>query len=145
MRAPEVLLACAFAFVASPAPGQDAPRPASTGRAVPLPGPGERGPDAKRYADQVRPFLVRHCLVCHGTEKPKRNFRLDRLSPDFADEPTRERWLAVLKRVEAGEMPPESKPRPPEKEIRALSDWIRGRVEAADAARRGARGRVVLR
>src|SRR5262245_58214871 len=131
MRAPEVLLACAFALVTLPVPGQESSRRA----------PGERGPDAGRYADQVRPFLVRHCLGCHGGEKPKGDFRLDRLAPDFADRPTRERWLAVLKRVEAGEMPPKAKPRPPEKEVLALSNWIRGRSAGAD----NVPGRVVLR
>jgi len=41
-------------------------------------------------------------------------------------------------------MPPKSKPRPAEQEVRALSGWISGRVQAAEAARR-AHGRVVLR
>src|SRR5207237_6855700 len=51
----------------------------------------------------------------------------------------------VLKRVKAGEMPPKTKPRPPQKELLALSDWIGARAEAAVAARRAAEGRVVLR
>src|SRR5262245_63679841 len=89
----------------------------SVGRADP-PAPPPATPDRKHYDEQVRPFLARHCLECHGTEKPKGDFRLDRLPPDFADEAARERWLAVLKRVRAGEMPPKSKPRPPEDEVR---------------------------
>src|SRR3954467_14718964 len=88
-------------------------------------------PEAKRYDDQVRPFLVRHCLGCHATDKPKGDFRLDRLSPDFTDRASRDGWLNVLKRVEPGEMPPPSKCRPPEKEVRALADWIRGRLGTA--------------
>src|SRR6266850_7989334 len=34
----------------------------------------------------VRPVLVAHCFGCHSKdlEKPKGDFRLDRLSPDFA-------------------------------------------------------------
>src|SRR5438034_1630419 len=94
----------------------------------------------KPYDDQVRPFLVRHCLECHGVEKPKGDLRLDRLSLDFADKASLERWRAVLRRVTAGEMPPKSKPRPPEKEVRALADWIRGQAQAAEAARRAAQG-----
>jgi hypothetical protein len=70
--------------------------------------------------------------------------RLDRLSPDFADESNREKWLNVLKRVQAGEMPPESKPRPSPKDILQLSDWITAQAEAAGAAGR-AQGRVALR
>jgi hypothetical protein len=74
----------------------------------------------------------------------KGDLRLDRLSADFADETNRGRWLAVLKRLKAGEMPPRSKPRPPEDEVRALSDWISARAAAAQATRQ-VQGRVVLR
>src|SRR5438034_4827829 len=94
----------------------------------------------KPYDDQVRPFLVRHCLECHGVEKPKGDLRLDQLALDFADPASRERWLTVRKRLQAGEMPPKSKPRPPEKEVKALSDWISAKAEAANAVRR-AQGR----
>src|SRR5262249_13446083 len=67
------------------------------------------------------------------------------LGTDFADDAVRGRWLAVRKRIQAGEMPPKSKPRPPEKEVQALAAWIRGQAEAAESARRAAEGRVVLR
>jgi mono/diheme cytochrome c family protein len=106
--------------------------------------PHRRGPDAKRYDEQIRPLIARHCLGCHGAEKPKGGLRLDALSADFASEANRERWLTVLNRVRAGEMPPKGKPRPSEEEVRALTDWISGTAAAAEAARR-AQGRVVLR
>jgi hypothetical protein len=109
---------------------------------------GPTSPDlpasAKSDDEPIRPFLARHCLGCHSGEKPKGNFHLDRLAADFSDEVSRERWLAVLKRVKAGEMPPKSKPRPEEKEVQVLADWITGKAEAAGAARLG-QGRVVLR
>jgi hypothetical protein len=105
---------------------------------------GDFAANAKPYDEHIRPFLVRHCLGCHGGEKPKGNFRLDRLAPDFADQVSRERWWAVLERVKAGEMPPKSKPRPAAKEVQLLADWITGKAEAAVAARRG-QSRVVLR
>src|SRR5262249_50890010 len=72
-------------------------------------------------------------------------FRVDQLSGDFADQASRERWLAVSKRIKAGEMPPKAKPRPPEKESRALAGWISARTEAAESARRAVQGRAVLR
>jgi len=100
--------------------------------------------DARQFAEKVRPLLARHCLECHGPAKPKGNLRLDQLPPDFADAEYRERWLAVLQRVKAGEMPPKGKPRPTEAEVKTLTDWIGGQAAAADAARR-AQGRVVYR
>src|SRR5262249_32843847 len=105
-------------------------------------GPAAAG--TKDYDEQVRPFLARHCVGCHGADKPQGDFRLDRLSPDFAEAGGREKWAAVLKRVKAGEMPPKSKPRPPEKETRLVLDWVEAGLKAADA-RRAAEGRVVLR
>src|SRR5262249_45750473 len=88
--------------------------------------------------------LARHCQGCHGSDKARGDFRIDKLAADFADPATRERWQALLKRVKAGEMPPKNKPRPSEKEIQALSDWIDAGVQAA-VARRVAEGRAVLR
>jgi hypothetical protein len=125
MRASKVLLACACALVG----------PTVAGRA-----------DSAALDDKVRPVLVAHCYGCHSQDAKelKGDLRLDRLSADFADDANRERWLAVLKRIKAGEMPPKSKPRPSEKEVRLLSDWVGRQEEAVDASRR-AQGRVVMR
>ncbi len=107
------------------------------------PGFAAVGP-ARPHDQQVRLFLSRHCQACHGPVKPKGDFRLDTLSGDFDSQVNRQRWLAVLKRVQAGEMPPRSKPRPAPREARALAAWIE-REAAAATARRAAQGRVVLR
>src|SRR5262245_51435158 len=100
--------------------------------------------DANVFADQIQPFLAAHCLSCHGTERPKGDFRIDKLLPDFADAASRERWLVVRKRIRAGEMPPKAKPRPAQKDIESLSHWITRGVETADVKRR-TDSRVVLR
>lgn len=93
---------------------------------------------------RVKAFLARHCFECHRGEEPKGDLRLDRLSESVADEASREQWQAVLARVKAGEMPPKEKPRPPESEVRELTDWISARLESAAAAR-DAQGRAVVR
>ncbi|MDB5385060.1 MAG: hypothetical protein JWM11_706 [Planctomycetaceae bacterium] len=112
--------------------------------AEPLPDNG-RAADAKQFEDQFRPLLARHCVACHRGDKPKGNLGLDNLTMDFADAATRKRWSAVVERLQAGEMPPKEQPRPTEKEVHALTDWLSPRVAAADAAARAAQGRVVLR
>ncbi len=101
--------------------------------------------DAKQFHDQFRSLLTRHCLACPSGDKTKGNLRLDRLAVNFADAANRKQWLAVLKRVKAGDMPPKSKPLPPQQEIQALTDWLTPRVTVADDAARTAQGRVVLR
>lgn len=101
--------------------------------------------DAKEFEDQFRPLLARHCVECHRGDKPKGKLRLDNLTLNFADAATRERWSAVVKRIQAGEMPPKEKPRPVAKDVEAFTDWLSPRVAAAEAAARAAQGRVILR
>jgi mono/diheme cytochrome c family protein len=129
-----VLLATALAMAEVPVSGRELLTPPAASKTATRPA-----------TEQVRAFLNQHCLECHGAEKPKGKFRVDKLSADFRDQAGRERWLAVLKRVQAGEMPLKAKPRPPASEITAIAGWIRARAEAAEAARRAAEGRVVLR
>ncbi len=126
MRSIHPIVAAALVLAASAVAGNDRPG------------------DADRLGEQVRALLVRYCSECHGAEKPKGDFRIDRLSADFANEAGRERWLTVRKRVATGEMPPKGKPRPTEEEVQALSEWISGKAAAAEAARR-AQCRAVLR
>jgi len=93
----------------------------------------------------IRPLLVRHCVACHGPTVQKGRLRLDELAADFTDEKSRPRWLEVRQRVQAGEMPPASKPRLPADDQQTLLRWIDNGVQAADAGRRQREGRVRLR
>jgi mono/diheme cytochrome c family protein len=95
--------------------------------------------------EAIRAILAQHCLECHSGQRPKGDLGLDRLALDFADPGVERQWLAVNRRVRAGEMPPEKKPRLPAEDVQALSDWLAEKVEAAALARRGREGRVVLR
>ena len=105
----------------------------------------EQSEEVKQFDDQVRPVLSRHCVACHGADKPKGKLRLDNLNLDLTDSTNREHWAAVVERVRSGEMPPEERPRPPEQDVRTLTDWLGPRVATAGAAARAAHGRVVLR
>ncbi len=108
--------------------------------------PQEKTPatPAMQFDAQIRPILKKHCLECHGATDPAKDFRIDQLTGNFDDVATQQRWQKLLKRVKAGEMPPKMKPRPSEKEVQALVDWIDAQTAAA-TAKRTAEGRVVLR
>jgi mono/diheme cytochrome c family protein len=90
-------------------------------------------------------LMGQYCRECHSGEKPKGDFRIDSLTQDFNNKANRERWLAVSEQLKAGTMPPKAKPRPPAKEAAALTEWIRGRVEAVEGARGTTQGRVPMR
>lgn len=102
---------------------------------------GAGAANAAPYAGPFRPFLDQHCAKCHSGDKPKGDWRVDDLNPDFANKSSREHWQTMQEKLDAGEMPPKSKPRPPEKDVHALTDWITGQVVAVSSKE----GRVVLR
>ncbi|MSR58515.1 MAG: DUF1592 domain-containing protein [Planctomycetaceae bacterium] len=112
---------------------------------LPAVSPAPASPVKVPGEDQVRSFLTSHCLECHSGDTPKGDLRLDQSTSDLADKTQTERWLKVLKQLKAGTMPPPKKTRPPRDEVKAVTDWIAGRVAAADADRRATQGRVVLR
>ncbi len=101
--------------------------------------------EAKQFAEQIKPLFAKHCQSCHRGDKPKGDFLVESLSPDFSDNANRKRWLSVLEQVKAGTMPPKEKPRPAAEELKVLTDWISKHATAAEAARSAAQGRVVLR
>jgi len=116
------------------------------GLAISFGSPGQAaGPNDKVYDSVVRPFLVKHCLDCHGEDAAKARLRLDKLPPEFSAKEPSGSWGKVLDKLRAGEMPPEKRPRPAPAEVRQVQDWIRAGQVAADEAQQQAQGRVVLR
>ena len=48
---------------------------------------------------RVESLFRKHCYSCHGIEKPKGKFRIDKLDPDFRKGIDGDRWLAVMDRL----------------------------------------------
>jgi hypothetical protein len=100
---------------------------------------------ARSYSTSIRPFLARHCFDCHGEDSAEGEFRLDQLPAEFAASDHAESWLDVLKKLKAGEMPPQDEPRPDRADMDQVTDWIEKNLIAADQHRQRTEGRVVLR
>jgi len=107
--------------------------------AIPGSGAPAQGPKpqaaAAGYATHIRPFLENHCVDCHGATLAKGGLRLDSLATDFAAADRVRLWTKVLERLEAHDMPPKKKPRPPQAEQNQVVTWINDRLLEAD--RRG--------
>ncbi len=99
----------------------------------------------KDYEQKIRPVFAKYCVDCHGDDTPKRDFRIGGLSADMTPPAIRSSWEKLLKHLKAGTMPPKGEPRPAEEELQSIQEWIAAQFVAADAARRAAEGRVVLR
>lgn len=74
-------------------------------------------------------LVAKHCVRCHGAEKPKGDFRLDRVNAQFAHHQSS--WAAALERLQAGDMPPEGEPQPSEAERKIAMAWIARELAAA--------------
>ncbi len=80
-------------------------------------------------------FLERHCVECHGAEKPKGHLRLDTYRVESPDDASVATGVRILERIRAGEMPPKKAPAPPAAEREAFLADFDARLQAADRAR----------
>lgn len=108
-------------------------------------GAPSRAEDAADFDRAVKPLLVKHCVACHGTEKPKGGVRFDGPAPDLTDPKVSEKWLLARRMLAQGEMPPEGKPRPTADELLATMNWIEDAAARAAVVTRGGVGRRALR
>jgi hypothetical protein len=95
----------------------------------------------KAHDNVVRPFLVKHCLPCHGEGATKARLRLDRLPSWFAAKGASDSWAKVYDKLRTGLMPPSKRPQPSPAQVRKVLEWIQAGLIAADKTE----GRVVLR
>jgi len=95
-------------------------------------------------AESFDSFLTTHCIRCHGPENEEGTVQLDRLSRDFKSGADTSRWTDVLERVNAGEMPPDTEPRPSLEEIADFVTHLDSRLKEGQAARMSARPAVAL-
>ena len=98
-----------------------------TGRAS-----GGESPGAARYEENIQPILIDYCYRCHADGLRKGNLAFDEMPSGEAILGKRDVWMAVLKNVRAGLMPPAGKPRPSDAEVRVLANWIKHDVFAID-------------
>ena len=87
----------------------------------------DTSPAAVNYHEKVKPILAKYCYDCHGNGLDKGRVTLDEFSSDAEILGKRDLWLAALRNVRAGLMPPreEDLDRPTDAEINTLSHWIK--------------------
>lgn len=90
---------------------------------------------AAEFHERIEPLLVKYCYDCHGDGMSKGGLGLDQFKSDADLLGRREVWLAVLKNVRAGLMPPnDGGVRPEHAEISRLADWIKFGAFGTDPA-----------
>ena len=90
-------------------------------------------------AQDIRPFLTKHCFACHNEKLKTGNLDLT-----LAAQPP-EVWHKVFDKLTAGKMPPPGLPAPPRQEMAAVAQWIEGQLRRSGISLDGEPGRVTAR
>ncbi len=105
----------------------------------------EASPLAKRFADEGRAFVSKHCLECHGEKEAKADLSL--FADKDASSVTKRRavWESVIEMVSTGQMPPPEKPRPDAGDIEKFVAAINAVFDDHDLHAKPDPGRVTVR
>ncbi|HEY1108845.1 MAG TPA: DUF1587 domain-containing protein, partial [Opitutaceae bacterium] len=103
---------------------------------------------AANYHKKVAPILEKYCYDCHGNGLEKGKVSFDTFASDKEMLAKRDLWLAALKNVRAGMMPPREEGaedfRPDAEELATLSNWIKFEAFGTDVKNPDP-GRVTVR
>ncbi|MCM8530287.1 MAG: DUF1587 domain-containing protein, partial [Lentisphaeraceae bacterium] len=100
---------------------------------------------AADFKDQIKPFINKYCIDCHGPKKEKGDLRLDTLKTDFSDSLTAENWQHVLDELNGATMPPEDEAQPNSEELTAVLELLTYELELAKKKLYGKDRKVTLR
>lgn len=100
---------------------------------------------APDFAKGGRPFLEKHCLMCHSGKEPKAELSLEAYRDGPSVVRQRKVWDTVLRMIATGEMPPKERPRPTVAEAEAFADHVRSVFDFADKNAKPDPGRVTMR
>ena len=95
------------------------------------------------FERDVKPFLAKHCVRCHGLTKQKGDLRVDTLEQNFATLRSAGHWTEIMDRINSGEMPPNEEPRPQAEQVARVAEWISAQLTEAEAARQASIGEKV--
>ncbi len=90
------------------------------------------GPDPSTFRDEVRPFLARHCVKCHGPAKAKGGVDFSKLDDEASVRRRRKVWRGVVEQVETLEMPPEGEPGVAPEAREKVVGWLKAAVSSFD-------------
>lgn len=101
-------------------------------------------PAAAHFRKNVAPILNEYCSDCHADGARKGNVAFDEFKSDAEIVEKRDLWLAALKNLRAGLMPPEKKPKPSADQLKTIETWIKSDAFAIDPGNPDP-GRVTIR
>ena len=102
------------------------------------------GGSSANFDSTVQPFLAKTCYGCHNEKLRSGQLDLTPYKTRAAIAADPDRWELILKRLKAGDMPPQPMPRPNEAELHTATTWIEGELDRVSQAKPDP-GRVTAR
>jgi mono/diheme cytochrome c family protein len=90
-------------------------------------------------------FLKKHCIRCHGSQKPKSDRRFDNLPIEIKSLDDLERYQEIVDQLNLESMPPEGEPQPTAEERAKMIAHLTRQVTGAHAKLNSSGGHSVLR
>src|SRR5262245_21794112 len=106
----------------------------------------QQQPAAETFDGQVKPFLAKYCVGCHGPAKQKGDRRFDELKGEIADDNALVDLQDIVDQLNLGEMPPpKEKLQPSDGERRRVVSWLTAKIDQIRREKKPAGGQTVLR
>ncbi len=87
-------------------------------------------------------MMAKNCYGCHNAKLSSGGLNLKALADPQSLSDQREKWEAVLRKLQAGEMPPKGMPRPSIDTVKTVTQWIQSEFDRLDAQLKPDPGRV---
>jgi len=93
----------------------------------------------------IEPFFETHCYDCHDEATAKADLNLEGLTRSIGNSTDALHWQDILDQLNAGEMPPKKKPRPPKDELAGVVGDLTEALQAAHKLLKDSGGEIALR
>src|SRR5262249_28833863 len=100
---------------------------------------------ATDFAKEIVPFFEQYCSACHGGPKPKGGLDFSQFRDIETASQHKPVWEKVIAQLQAGEMPPAGKPKPPREKVEQVVNWVGEQLLAFDCSKPRDPGRVTFR
>lgn len=86
--------------------------------------PGQGSPADDAFLKSVQPFFAKNCYACHNSKVNTGGLNLEAYTSAALFSRDQDESEKILKKLQAGEMPPKGLPRPNAEELKSVTDWI---------------------
>src|SRR5271154_1537642 len=106
------------------------------------PAAGQGSPADATFIKSVQPFFAKSCYACHNSKLNNGGLNLEAYTSAALLSQDRDESEKILKKLQAGEMPPKGLPRPGAEELKVVTTWIE---KDLDRPAKNDSGRVLAR